>query len=72
MITKHSIDLTMVREPCFAWSPVVGCKILTDEIDGCGTYRCPFYKPVNCRDWIRIEDGRGISMVPPEDLKEER
>ena len=72
MITKHSIDLTRVDEPCFAWSIVIGCQVLSRQQAGCGTYRCPFYKPRHCREWIRVEDKQGVNLVPPEDMKEGR
>ena len=70
MITKHSIDLKKVDDPCFATNKKYGgCKILTKIHQGCGTFECPFYKPYECKDWVRIEDRTGINLIPPEDLK---
>lgn len=69
MITKHSIDLTKVDDICFASNVRYGgCKILTMMHESCGTYKCPFYKPQNCKDWIRIESRTGVNLIPPEDL----
>jgi hypothetical protein len=74
MITKSSIDLTKINEPCFA---LIGgrssgwCSILLTTHTDCGTYRCPFYKPRGCKDWIRIEDRMGINLIPKEELNME-
>ena len=69
MITRHSINLKMIKEPCWALMKHDGsCRLLIAKEPGCCTYRCPFYKPVNCRDWIRIEDRHGVNLIPPEDL----
>ena len=69
MITKHSIDLTKVNDPCFATNTKYGgCRILIGIHPDCGTFGCPFYKPYECKDWIRIEDNTGINLIPPEDL----
>lgn len=68
MITKHSIDLTMITEPCFAITAHdKGCGLLRAREPGCCTWRCPFYKPMNCKQWVRIEDRQGINLVPPEE-----
>ena len=68
MITKHSIDLTQIKEPCFALMAKGHCRILIARQRTCGTYKCPFYKPVNCKAWVRIEDRTGINLIPPEDV----
>ena len=67
MITLHSIDLARISEPCFALACTGDCRVLTTPDGGCGSTKCPFYKPVNCRDWIRIEDRQGINLIPPEE-----
>ena len=68
MITKHSIDLTRISEPCFAYAHHIDdCKVLIKKHKGCNTYKCPFYKPANCKDWVRIEDRTRINLIPPED-----
>lgn len=67
MITKHSIDLTKINEPCFALTKVRTCKVYGFPERDCNSYRCPFYKPQNCKSWIRIEDNTGINLIPPEE-----
>lgn len=69
MITTHSIDLKQINEQCFAAiGRKNGCRVLSRTDDKCGTYRCPFYKPKDCRDWVRIDDRMGVNLIPPEDL----
>lgn len=68
MITKHSIDLKRINDKCFAKSVRDSCRITSAVNDKCGTYRCPFYKPEGCKDWVRIEDNTGINLIPPEDF----
>ena len=69
MITKHSIDLTKVDDPCFANNTrYYGCNVLTMVHKDCGTYKCPFYKPAQCKDWVRVTDRTGTNLIPPEDL----
>lgn len=69
MMTLHSINLKYVKDPCFASAPsrYGGCKLLTAVDEMCGTYECPFYKPKGCKDWVRVEDKQGISIVPAEE-----
>lgn len=67
MITKHSIDLKMMEEPCFAHK-LGQCLVLVRQHEGCGSYKCPFYKPKGCKAWIRLEDRTGINLIPPEDV----
>lgn len=71
MITIHSINLKEVTEPCFAtigYNEKSGCRLLMRSHEGCGSYKCPFYKPKGCKDWVRIEDRMGVNLIPPEDL----
>lgn len=68
MITKHSIDLTRINDPCWAVTKAGECKLLRRKEPGCNSHRCPFYKPKDCRDWLRIEDRQGINLIPPEDI----
>lgn len=73
MLTRHSLDLKKINDPCFAsigYKTTSGCRVLSKQIEGCGTYKCPFYKPRNCKDWVRIEDRMGVNIIPPEDLGE--
>lgn len=68
MITLHSIDLRYIKDPCHFTTPRYGgCKLLTTDHKQCGTYKCPFYKPQGCKDWIRVEDRQGVSLVPAEE-----
>lgn len=68
MITLHSIDLKYIKEPCLFLTPRYDvCKLLTTGHKSCGSYKCPFYKPQGCKDWIRVEDGHGVSLVPAEE-----
>lgn len=67
MKTKHSVSLLKERpEPCDSIYPK-GCRILTKVYEGCGSCACPFYKPRDCGDWIRVEDEEGISLIPQEE-----
>lgn len=74
MITLHSIDLKYADEPCFAAignSKTSGCRLLHKMPKKCD-YQCPFYKPKDCRDWIRVEDKQGTNIVPPEEYYKSR
>lgn len=35
----------------------------------CGTYDCPFYKPLGCEDWVRLEENGEIHLYAPEEVK---
>lgn len=74
MITKHSIDLTHIKEPCFALTRDGECRVVIMPDFTCGTHKCPFYKPIDCKDWVRIEDRQGVNLIPPEEAygKKER
>lgn len=67
MKTKNSIRLEETRQICCAYSITVNCSALTIADEQCGSCRCPFYKPSGCKDWIRIEDDDGVSLIPPEE-----
>lgn len=67
MITENSIDLIGIKERCFAYKYET-CEITTRMSRfGCGTFKCPFYKPAGLQDWVRVEDSDGINLVPPEE-----
>ena len=75
MITIHSINLKQVTDPCFATignKEVQGCRSLVKLHEGCGTYKCPFYKPMDCSDWIRVEDRTGVNLIPPEEYRRKK
>lgn len=67
MKTPNSLDLTKVRSECFAKDILGNCDAMTTMDAHCGTYRCPFYKPEGCEDWIRIERLNEIYLIPPEE-----
>lgn len=67
MITLHSIDLKYVGDPCYAEMQGGGCRALSAKNNNCRTWRCPFYKPKLCKEWVRIEDRQGVNLVPPEE-----
>lgn len=61
MITRHSINLKNVDDPCFAMiGHSQGCRVLMQTHERCGSYKCPFYKPKGCKDWVRIDDRMGV------------
>ena len=66
MITRNSIDLKRIDEPCYALARG-HCLVLIRRNDNCGSYKCPFYKPKDCKAWVRIEDRQGINLIPPEE-----
>lgn len=72
MIRKGSVILDEYSGPCCALNTFAGKKIcdalmdaLISESPACN-YTCPFYKPTGCKDWIRVEEGSQILIVPPE------
>ena len=67
MKTKNSVDLLpKTTDRCWALLSE-GCSILTRASKKCGSCECSFYKPVDCGDWIRVEDEEGITLIPPEE-----
>lgn len=67
MKTRNSINLLETRQPCHAFRVTDACQSLKRDHKKCGSYRCPFYKPEGCKDWVRIEDEDGINLIPPEE-----
>lgn len=61
------VEITDCREPCFA-ELKGGCAVLTSA---CNSTHCPFYKPAGCKDWIRLERGRKVYILAPEEYYEE-
>ena len=54
--------------PCFgSIAGGKGCKTLMTLSSVCGTYMCPFYKPTEYINWIRIDGEKSISLMPPEE-----
>jgi hypothetical protein len=54
---------------CFA-KTTGGCLIFGGKCKtGCGTYKCDFYKPDGCKDWIRCNSENGlVKLFPPEEV----
>ena len=69
MRTLHSIDLKLIGDPCFGIMSKGKCRVLSVKSKYCGTYRCPFYKPKECRSWVRVQDKDGVNIVPPEEYE---
>jgi hypothetical protein len=57
------VEISKCKEPCFA-NLHSGCKVLTVE---CERESCPFYKPADCTDWIRREEGGKVWLIAPEE-----
>lgn len=73
MITLNSIDLKLIDDPCFGEIAGKRCAILSKvTTKDCRTYKCPFYKPKECREWVRVEDRDGINLVPEEEYHRRR
>lgn len=74
MTTPSSLDMEYMNDPCFAaWSDIsgeAGCACLTIPDAHCGTSACPFYKPAQLSDWVRVEDNDGINLMPPEEYED--
>ena len=49
-----------------------GCACLNGINKGCGTYRCKFYKPTECKDWVRLDTKYMVRLYAPEELGEYR
>lgn len=54
---------------CFA-DKAEECTVLGKKQLWCGTYRCPFYKPNGCRDWVRVETAKYVIMFAPEEYND--
>ena len=68
---RDSIDLT--REEGNCWAKRSGrCTAMSFPSIACVTYACPFSKPEECKDWIRIEQNGKFMLVPPEEYAERR
>lgn len=57
------IDLTLCDERCYAVC-MGECTIL-NTLMPCD-YKCPFYKPTGCKDWVRVKD----RLYTPEEFEE--
>ena len=55
--------------PCFALIAGKECGLLIERSKECGTYACSFYKPCECKDWIRVNEPDGILFVSPEEYR---
>lgn len=62
------IKLKDCEEKCFARLND-GCAILKEMPEACNE-KCPFYKPRDCEDWVRLEHNGEIWLMPREDYYE--
>lgn len=63
------IELTKCTDKCFAES-LGQCRVLSQtKADGCN-YKCPFYKPVGCKEWVRIATDNGVWLLTPEEYED--
>lgn len=46
-----------------------GCSALKGVHPKCGTYRCPFYKPKDCQDWVRKDARSAVYLLMPEEVE---
>lgn len=64
----NKMKLTDQSITCFA-KREKGCSVRA-------TKKCPkncvFYKPAGCRDWVRVERGCEVWLIPPEEYFAER
>ena len=67
MRTPNSLNLKKYKGECFAKDMLGNCEAMTNTDKNCGTYKCPFYKPEGCKDWIRFENGTDVYLIPPEE-----
>ena len=73
MITIHSINLIYEpKQACYAEWFGGNCNTLYEKHPGCGTYKCPFFKPKGKEDWVRVEDEHGVAIVPLEEYRNVR
>lgn len=56
---------------CFALAVDESCSILKKNKQ-CGSYRCPFYKPKDMRDWVKLERNGRIYLIEPEETENVR
>lgn len=55
---------------CYGKGDTFPCKVMDEPDIHCGTFRCPFYKPADLKDWIRRDEKDGVVLIPPEEYKE--
>ena len=55
---------------CYGKGDTFPCKVMDEPDIHCGTFRCPFYKPADLKDWIRRDVKDGVVLIPPEEYKE--
>lgn len=55
---------------CYGKGDAFPCKVMDEPDIHCGTFRCPFYKPADLKDWIRRDEKDGVVLIPPEEYKE--
>ena len=61
------IDLQDCIDKCYA-EISHDCSLLVETAEQCN-YKCAFYKPSGCKDWIRMmHNGRAV-ICPPEEYE---
>lgn len=63
------IDITKSTEKCFADS-LGECRVLSETISLECNASCPFYKPIGCREWVRINTKAKAWLLTPEEYEE--
>lgn len=58
---------TSMDGDCFAETYLGTCDALTERCSRCGSYICPFYKPKECKDWIRLDRPKYVELYTPEE-----
>ena len=61
------IELAGFKDRCFA-NTAGKCKVLTEANDPCNS-SCPFYKPKDCKDWVRTEQDGNPQIITPEEYE---
>lgn len=51
---------------CFA-DETGGCYAMIERDRNCGSYKCPFYKPSDCEEWIKREKESHVELFTPEE-----
>jgi len=67
----HKREYTDTDGKCFAFEMGTCIALVTGHAE-CGTYMCPFYKPKDCKDWVRIETSKEVRLYAPEDYVNEK
>ena len=61
------VEISNLGEKCFART-YDGCVVLSVIQPQCSP-KCPFYKPIGCTDWVRVDTRNQIFLIPPEEYE---